>query len=115
MEKKFINAFPFRLFWVHADAEAKAQVLFTVPKRKFKRAHDRNRIKRQMREAYRLNKGILYDALDKSDKHIALAILFTGNEHPEWETVSRKIILLLQRLTEELNSSKNLNTEHEAQ
>ena len=55
--------FPFKISMVFvAKQQSNCQVLITVPKRNFKKAVDRNRIKRQIREIYRLNKWKPYDA-----------------------------------------------------
>lgn len=53
------NSYPYRILYLpHPDPDAAMnQVMFSVSKRLFKRAVDRNKIKRRMREAYRLNKG----------------------------------------------------------
>ena len=74
------------------------QVAFSVPKRRFKRAVDRNRIKRQLREVYRTNKSELYTVLRDRQKTIALAVLFTGKEGPEFVELEKQLILTLTRL-----------------
>jgi len=60
------------LFWQTNETLINNQVLLTVSKKKFKLATDRNRIKRQMREAYRLNKQII----STSDKFYLLGITY---------------------------------------
>src|SRR6478609_323997 len=73
------SRFPFRFTWVPAvlDAQVPAQVLFVVSKRNFPKATDRNTIKRQLRECYRLAKPTLYESLG-SQKQIALSIMFSA-------------------------------------
>lgn len=73
--------FPFRFSWVATplDAPTPVQVLFVVSKRNFPNATDRNKIKRHLRELYRLNKQQLYDAIQ--DKQIALAIMYIAPSH----------------------------------
>ena len=59
-------AFPLRVVYVNkerAQGEVPVQILISVPKKRFKHAVDRNRVKRQVREAYRLHKQVLYEAL----------------------------------------------------
>jgi ribonuclease P protein component len=103
MNGQRVQAFPVRIFWSYAnELPFPAQVMFSVPKRKFKKATDRNRIKRQMREVYRNNKHLLYETLENTGKQIVFAVLYTGDKEPEFEQFSGKIILTLQRLSEEI-------------
>lgn len=68
--------FPLRVVYIPApELEAPISVLVSVSKRRFKRAVKRNRVKRQIREAYRLNKQILLHALP-ADGSIRLAVAF---------------------------------------
>lgn len=102
---KSINAFPVRMIWQIQPGNVPARILFSVPKRKFKHAVDRNRIKRLMREAYRLNKTPFVETLQKEEKQVVVAFLFNGHELPKYKGIADKIILLLQRLSNELQSN----------
>jgi ribonuclease P protein component len=84
--------FPFRFIWVLTDLPASfpIQVLLTVSKRNFPRANQRNRIKRQVRELYRVRKDVLYHTLQGKGRKFALMISYTGKEktgHSEMEKV----------------------------
>jgi ribonuclease P protein component len=96
---------PIRVVYHYFESETpQVKVFFSAPKRNFKRAVDRNRIKRLMKEAYRLNKIILSDTARASGKTIHVAFLFTGREVPVYKEVQDKIILLLQRFQTEIQS-----------
>jgi ribonuclease P protein component len=93
------GVYPLRFVWIKAPAPTVAppQVLISVSKRGFKRAVDRNRLKRLIREAYRLNK---YRLLAQPNGHTIalLGILYTGKEKSPFALVEKKLISALQRL-----------------
>ncbi len=69
------------------NAENRLQAMFTVSKKNFKRAHDRNAIKRYLRECYRLQKNILDDA----PVPLHLCFTFTGRQLPEYDYIYKKV------------------------
>lgn len=100
-------AFPLRLVYMKTDtgeSDAWPKVLISVPKRCFKRAVKRNRVKRQVREAYRRNKQQLIECL-RADGGQGLAMAFIWLDDKLWDTaeVERKVCNLLQRLTEKMS------------
>lgn len=76
-----VNNYPLRIVWVLSNEplETPAQILFTASSRKFKKAVDRNRIKRKLKELYRHRKQTLYEALINTDKQILVSVIYTGN------------------------------------
>ncbi len=80
-----------------------AQVMFAASKRLYKRAHDRNRIKRLLREGYRKQKHIVYSSLDERQKQAALLFIFTGRQLPNAAYIHGKISELLFRFNQEID------------
>ena len=83
-------------------APAVLQAGFGAGSRHFKKAVDRNRIKRLSREAYRLQKQPLLDALTEKGRSLALFLIYTGKELPDHAMVKAKIGVLLQKLIKEV-------------
>ena len=75
-----------------------AQAGFSVPKKHFKRAVDRNRIKRLMREVYRLNKAGFYEKLVEKKQQMAIMFVYKGKEMPEYETVTKAIVNCINKV-----------------
>jgi ribonuclease P protein component len=97
-----------RVMWILNTEEeilSLSQVMFSAPKKKFKKAVTRNRLKRLMRESYRKNKHLLNDFLEEKNKNIHLSIVFTGSADISYAETEGKIILTLQRLIEEIKLS----------
>lgn len=78
------------------------KLIISVPKRNFKRAVDRNRVKRLIREAFRHNKTVLYELLKEQDIHIHAGIVYTGRTLPTQERTNEKISLLLLQLKKKI-------------
>jgi ribonuclease P protein component len=74
------------------------QAAFSVSSKNFKKAVQRNRVKRLMKEAYRLQKNILESELKKHQKNLAVFIIYTGNTLPEFENIFEKMGGALQQL-----------------
>lgn len=104
--------YPFKVVFTDVDKNEKnmgkfpAQCLFSVSKRIFKKAVQRNQVKRLMREAYRKNKNLLYEELNTNGQTISLAIVFTGKSIPEFDWMEMKIITIIKRLIRELKTRK---------
>ena len=96
--------YPFKASWQLVDAPQKfpVQILFSVSKKRFKRAVDRNLIKRRTREAYRLNKQqYLYDVIS-TDKKIVLSLAYVGKEIAASDFIEKKMLKLLTQLVSEI-------------
>jgi len=97
-------AFPLRVIYINkerARGEEPVQILVSVPKRHFKNAIDRNRVKRQVREAYRHHKILLHEALP-ADQQLLLAFVWLSSQHMSTAEVEQRVLNLMQRLVEKL-------------
>lgn len=96
------HEFPVRGIWKQLTLPTPfpVQVAFSVPKRNFKRAVDRNRIKRLLRESYRKNKAGLYTFLKDGGKQYALLFVYTGRKLPAYAEIDGQIRSILKRFVE---------------
>lgn len=80
-------SYPVRVVYLEQKpfSGATVSILISVPKRKFKRAVQRNRMKRLIREAYRLNKIALIQHCQEKESGLLIAFLFIGNECCQWK------------------------------
>lgn len=78
---------PFKLIFLPADDLSAHQILISVPKRNHKTAVARNKIKRRIREAYRLNKPTF-----ASDKNLLIAYIYTSKEILELAAIEKAVI-----------------------
>lgn len=102
-----VAAYPLRLVYMPTETEGDnphVQIMVSVSKRHFKRAVKRNRCKRHIREAYRLNKHIIYNAMsEKNTKNIALAFIWLSDELQDYATVEHSMTTLLNRMAEKIS------------
>ena len=103
---KAMSAFPLRVVYMLEESEPgsrgpQAQMMVSVPKRCFKRAVKRNRVKRQLREAYRLNKHLLDAWLQQHPgRRLSMCFIWTADSLHGTDGVTRQMASLLTRLAE---------------
>jgi len=86
-----------------AVTETNVQVLISVPKKHFKRAVKRNKVKRQVREAYRKHKSyVTLRVKELTDKQLLIAFIWLSNELTDSVTVDQRVYNLLQRIVERI-------------
>ncbi len=105
-KKRTVKQFPFVVTYGEIELPTKKsfQVVISAPKRIFKKAHDRNRIKRLMREVFRKKKLILEDFLIEEKKQLALFLVYTNKEELDYTVLENKIELLFHKLVKELKN-----------
>ncbi len=102
--------FPLRVVYMKMEKRAgeeaipPVRILVSVPKKRFRHAVDRNRMKRLVREAYRLNKQILWDTLDGEDYRVMLAFVCITDTLPTFFSVNKSMKKALTRIAEKLKS-----------
>ena len=102
---KAFSVFPVRTIYQFAPAEnGSLQVGVTASKKHFKKAVDRNRIKRLLREAYRLQKEELFLQVKASQNSCVLFFIYTDKTIADFETVKTAMAKSLQRLSKILQS-----------
>jgi ribonuclease P protein component len=116
---KSFSAFPLRVVFQmkeRAEGEPPVAILISVSKRHFKRAVKRNRVKRQLREAYRLNKENLWEAMEKKHdgegrpQQLAAAFLWLSDSLLPTDKVFQSMNALLHRMAECVNTAEtNVN------
>ncbi|MDR1707768.1 MAG: ribonuclease P protein component [Prevotella sp.] len=103
-------AYPLRVVYViHDEFEFDRQnvsVMISVSKRKFKRAVKRNRVKRLIREAYRLNKQGLITLLNRQNKGMDIAFLYLKDELPEFAEIEKSILKAMSILTDKMEKER---------
>ena len=96
-----VSAFPLRAVYQtiarHSD-HGPAQILISVPKKRFKHAVDRNRVKRQIREAYRQHKQLLWESMADNQEMLVGFVWLSDRHYPSRE-VEQRVVKILQRIT----------------
>ena len=100
---KAINESGLRLLWIEDlnEKEIPLKIAISVPKKNFKKAVDRNKIKRQIREAYRLTKHLTTAELLMEEKKYACIIIYTERKQLTSQEIQAKIFVTLQRFVKD--------------
>jgi ribonuclease P protein component len=107
-EGKRVKAYPISIVYQETDAEMEHpfQVVFSVPKKRIKHAHDRNYVKRCFREILRLNKSQLENHLTMCGKKINFALIYQLNERIPYQELEQKLIDAITKLIIEIKHEK---------
>ena len=92
------SAYPFRaVFCVDEQQEVPARILVSIPKHRMHHAVDRNRMKRLVREAYRLNKDIIWKVAEEMNITVDIAFICISDRTANYREVKRSVCKILQR------------------
>jgi len=99
-EGSVVKSYPIRIQFIFHEIEdfPPCQMGVSVPKRHFKSAVDRNKIKRQIKEAYRLNKSSLINDLKLKKKKIAMMFIFSANINLEFTQIEKLTIAAISKI-----------------
>lgn len=99
------SLYPLKILYLkkeQKESPSSNRVLFAVPKKRFKRAVDRNLLKRRIREAYRLNKDLL--TRKGPEFYLLIGYIYIGREIEEYQVIEKKLKLSLLRLNKVIGS-----------
>ena len=103
-DSKSLSAYPIRIVFRPTE-EAGIRTLVSVSKKRFRHAVDRNRVKRQLREAYRLNKHILAST-EQSTPGMDIAFIWLTDKHQPSDLITRKMIMLLEKIAQSVQTNQ---------
>ncbi|HEU4573906.1 MAG TPA: ribonuclease P protein component [Chitinophagaceae bacterium] len=97
-EGKVFSQFPFKVFYIPVSHKQRLMFGVGVSRKHFKKATDRNRIKRLVREAYRVQKKELLHTLEMKNRQLAVFFIYTGKDLPDFGLAAEKTSVVLKRL-----------------
>ena len=107
IKKQAVNAYPVRVFFAFVDeSDFALKAAVSVSSRNFKKAVHRNRIKRLLRESYRLNKNNLLHLILQKNKKMVLFFLFVDKQMPDFETINIAVTTALQKLIKQVENAE---------
>lgn len=99
-----VSAFPLRAVFlpVPTDEQQGVSVLMSVPKKRFHDAVDRNRVKRQLREAYRKHKHALAEKMAAREQGLLIAFIYVSAQIEPTAAIEKRMVRLLEKISEAL-------------
>ncbi|MBN1253144.1 MAG: ribonuclease P protein component [Bacteroidales bacterium] len=105
-ENKIVSVYPVKIVWRKTKFNTSIPVksVISVSKRRFKRAVDRNLLKRRLRESFRKNKHSLYQTIQNSNYQVAMMIIYQSNEKLPFLEIEQALQKALQKLIKKLEN-----------
>lgn len=107
-EGQRFSVLPFRVCYQFTPAELKFGI--TVSAKNFKKAADRNRVKRLTREALRLQKNELRQVLLEKNKGLNVFLIYTAKELPDYSLIEGKVSIVLKKFLKLVNETPVANS-----
>ena len=103
-DNRSVSAYPIRAVFlpVESTAQQGVSVLISVPKKRFHDAVDRNRVKRQLREAYRKHKHALISRMAERGEGLLIAFVYVSPQIESTEHIEKRMVRLLDKIGEAL-------------
>lgn len=96
---------PYRVFWLkNEDQENCLKIAISVPKKRFKKAVDRNLLKRKTREAFRTQKHELTDNLQINQLKLSVFLVYINDSIVEYSFIEKQMLQVLQKLNSYISS-----------
>ena len=101
-------AYPFRVIFLETGdtLTEPLSVLISIPKKRVRAAVGRNRMKRLFREAYRLNKHLLNDALHTFSVHLEVAFIYVKDEPSDYVTIEKGVLKAMRELNQRIGKER---------
>lgn len=101
------KAYPLRAVYrlKKAESGAPAQFLISIPKKKIRRAVGRVLLRRRVREAYRLNRCLLYPSLISADMQADIAFIYLSNTPKNYHSIEKRVRSILQTIAQSVTST----------
>ncbi len=106
-EGESMLVYPIRVVWAETgcDLSRPAQAAFSVSKKSFRKAVDRNLLKRRMKEAYRLSKNLFYDGL--GEKKVTIMFMYISREMLSYTVIDRSVKNILRKMLKQIRQKQS--------
>lgn len=105
---KKVSSYPYTVFYKEEPSEKQVpfKLVFSAPKRTFRNAYQRNRIKRIMKEAVRINKHNLETYLNSNQLQLSFFLIYSTKEELDFETLQKRTIKLFDKIIKQLDDKE---------